>query len=124
MHKTRQQLQQANDQLTQLDCLNSHLRSSISALQRQEEERVAAADQLTQAAEESTSLLSQRIKEHEATIGRLKIQLEQQARGGAHRHEVQVQTQQINIVKLFGLSPMYSTMYYYCYLLQQSQPFE
>ncbi len=95
MHKTRQQLQQANDQLTQLDCLNSHLRSSISALQRQEEERVAAADQLTQAAEESTSLLSQRIKEHEATIGRLKIQLEQQARGGAHRHEVQVQLQQI-----------------------------
>ncbi len=96
MHKTRQQLQQANDQLTQLDCLNSHLRSSISALQRQEEERVAAADQLTQAAEESTSLLSQRIKEHEATIGRLKIQLEQQARGGAHRHEVQVQLQHIN----------------------------
>ena len=96
VHKTRQQLQQANDQLTELDCLNSHLRTSIAALQIQIQERVAAADQLSQAAEESTGQLSQRIKEHEATISRLKIQLEQQQQqlaGGAagHRHDVQVQ---------------------------------
>ena len=115
MHKTRQQLQQANDQLTELDCLNSHLRSSIAALQRQEEERAAAANQLTQAAEESTSLLSQRIKEHEATIGRLKVQLELQAGGGRGRAssaaglllprgEVQVQTKAL---QWRGLSCIY-----------------
>ncbi len=80
---------------------------------------MAAADQLTQAAEESTSLLSQRIKEHEATIGRLKIQLEQQARGGAHRHEVQVQMQQINMAnvvvhQVFYILLLLNYHSYYC----------
>ena len=76
VHKARQQLQHSNQQLEQLDLLNQQLTNSLAEIQQQLHLTTAAAEQTAEAAEESSSLLREQLKEKERTVGRLQQQLE------------------------------------------------
>jgi len=76
IHKTRQQLTASNQQLQQLDCLNSELQSSLDSVTAQLSLKTAASVAAAKTAEETDSLLLEQVKEKDAIIMRLKHQLE------------------------------------------------